>query len=170
MKNVFVAMLALLFLFGAAGIAKAEETAKPSKPEIAMPGADAEKVSEYMMKDHPYKRWKLFPGTKKMHKGGDPHGTLLTTYVNHVAMNSINKKMGFAEGSMIVKENYTSDKKLVALTTMYKVKGFNPEAGDWFWVSTAPDGKVQASGKVSACIDCHAKAKAADYVFTKIPK
>ena len=40
---------------------------------------------------------------------------------------------------------------------------------DWFWLSTAPDGKMQASGKVDACIQCHTKAKM-DYVFTKIPK
>jgi hypothetical protein len=170
MKKTVVVALALLFLFGALSMSRAQEAAKPAKSEVAMPSADADKVSEYMLKDHPYKKWKLFPGTKKMHKGGDPHGTLLTTYVNHVAMDSIKKKTMFAEGSMIVKENYTADKKMVALTTMYKVKGFNPDAGDWFWISNAPDGKVQASGKVTACIDCHAKAKATDYVFTKMPK
>ena len=45
-------------------------------------------------------------------------------------------------------------------------RAFNPQVGDWFWLSIAPDGKVQASGKVDACIQCHIKAKM-DYVFTK---
>jgi hypothetical protein len=32
--------------------------------------------------------------------------------------------------AIVVKENYKSDKKLAAITVMYKVLGFNPEAGD----------------------------------------
>jgi hypothetical protein len=71
------------------------------------------------------------------------------------------------DGAIIVKENYGDDKKtMVAITTMYKVKGYNPEAGDWFWAEYGPDGKEMASGKVGACIDCHGKQKAAHYLFT----
>jgi hypothetical protein len=70
------------------------------------------------------------------------------------------------DGAIIVKENYSADKKLGALTVMYKVKGYNPQAGDWFWVKYLPDGKVAVEGKVDACINCHASAKANDYVGT----
>jgi len=65
-----------------------------------------------------------------------------------------------------VKENYTTDKKLAALTVMYKVKGYSSMAGDWFWAKYLPDGKIAAEGKVVACINCHTTAKANDYVAT----
>ena len=32
------------------------------------------------------------------------------------------------DSSIIVKENYTADKKFVALSVMYKIKGYNPAA------------------------------------------
>jgi len=65
-----------------------------------------------------------------------------------------------------IKENYSSDKKLKALSVMYKIKGYNPDGGDWFWAKYSPDGKVEASGKVKGCIDCHSKAKNNDFIFT----
>ncbi len=170
MRKMSVVVLGLILLALVSTALRAQEAAKKqAMPTMAMPAADGEKLGSYIMKENLYTNWKLFPGTTKMYKGGEPHGSLLTTYVNEVALDSITKKKEFAEGSIIVKENYTPDKKLVALTTMYKVKGFNPQVGDWFWLSTAPDGKVQASGKIDACIQCHIKAKM-DYVFTKIPK
>jgi len=35
-----------------------------------------------------------------------------------------------ADGSIIVMEDYTADKKLEGCTVMYKIKGYNLEAGD----------------------------------------
>ncbi len=49
---------------------------------------------------------------------------------------------------------------------MYKVKGFNPEAGDWFWAKYTPDGQVQAAGKAEMCIKCHGAKKENDYFMT----
>lgn len=70
------------------------------------------------------------------------------------------------DGAIIVKENYGPDQqKLVAVTPMYKVEGYNPDAGNWFWAKYAPDGSVQAAGKVDSCIECHKTAD--DYRFTK---
>lgn len=86
--------------------------------------------------------------------------------MNDTASHSIKKRKGMADGSIIVKGNCTADKRFVALSVMYKIKGYNPEAGDWFWVKYAPDGKVEASGKVKGCIDCHSKKKDNDYIFT----
>ena len=54
---------------------------------------------------------------------------------------------------------------LAAITVMYKVKGYNPEGNDWFWVKYAADGKAQAEGKVQGCINCHGKKKDNDYIF-----
>ncbi len=170
MKKVFVVLLSLVLVFTAVNILMAQEKAKTSKQAMAMPAADGEQLSRYIMKGNHYTKWKLFPGTKKLYNGTEPHGILLTTYVNNVAMDSIRKKTAFAEGSIIVKENYMPDKKLAALTVMYKVKGFNPEAGDWFWLKAMPDGMIEGSGRMSMCIQCHTEAKGTDFMFTKMPK
>ncbi len=134
-----------------------------------MPGADADKLYSYLTKEKPYTSWKLWPGKGKLYKGTEPHGALLTTYVNDVAMKSIKAKKGLQDGAIIVKENYMPDKKLAAVTVMYKIKGYNPEAGDIFWMKYLPDGKIEASGKsgmVDMCIGCHTKVKGNDYLFT----
>jgi hypothetical protein len=136
------------------------------KAQAAMPGPDGEQLNNYIMKDNPYSKWKLFPGTKQMQKSADPHGAFVTIYANDVAVKSAAEKKGYAEGSVIVKENYSPEKKLLALTTMYKVKGSNPEGGDWFYLRSAPDGKVGGAGKLDGCMKCHAKAKNTDYVFS----
>lgn len=112
-------------------------------------------------------RWEMWPAKDSLYTGTEPHGALLTTYVNRPALRSIVQREGVMQyPAIIVKENYTPDKKLAALTVMYKVKGYNPEAGDWFWAKYAPDGKVEAEGKIAGCITCHAKAKDNDYLFT----
>ncbi len=68
--------------------------------------------------------------------------------------------------SIIVKENYTPDKELVAVTVMYKVRGYNPEAGDWFWAKYGPRFEILAEGKVQDCLTCHSSVKDNDYIFS----
>jgi hypothetical protein len=92
----------------------------------SMPGADAEKLHQYLTREKPYTAWQLWPGKGKLYPGTEPHGALLTTYVNDVALKSIKAQKGMADGSIIVKENYMPDKMLAAVTVMYKVKGYNP--------------------------------------------
>jgi hypothetical protein len=53
---------------------------------------------------------------------------------------------------------------------MYKKAGFNPDAGDFFWLKYTPDGKIEAEGKVEMCIGCHAKAQGGDFLFTNDKK
>ena len=55
---------------------------------------------------------------------------------------------------------------LLSELQMYKIKGYNPSAGDWFWAKYNPDGTVAAQGRVKACIDCHSAKKDNDYIFT----
>jgi hypothetical protein len=113
-----------------------------------------------------FKKWDLWPGKGKMYEGTEPHGALLTVYINDIASKSIKKMKGMANNAIIVKENYTPDKKLAAITVMYKVKGYNPKAGDWFWVKYGADYNIMAEGKVKGCIDCHGSASDNDYIFT----
>ena len=49
---------------------------------------------------------------------------------------------------------------------MYKVAGFDPAGGDWFWVKYAPDGMVLAEGKPKECVSCHGQKKDNDWLFT----
>ena len=58
------------------------------------------------------------------------------------------------------------DQTLASITVMVKEPGFDPAHEDWFWAQYAPDGAVQAAGKVPGCIACHGAVRSNDYVFT----
>ncbi len=134
--------------------------------KTTMPLPDAGDLRHHIIGHMPYKTWDLWPGKGKMYEGTEPHGALLTTYVNDIALRSIKAKKGFKNNSIIVKENYTPKKQLAAITVMYKVNGYNPSAGDWFWVKYDPSFKTLKQGKVKGCLNCHGNAKMNDYVFT----
>ncbi|TAL24954.1 MAG: hypothetical protein EPN94_06195 [Nitrospirae bacterium] len=165
MGKVLLFISALIFVLGFSVIANAIHETIPSETQIPLPGPNAEKLYEYIVRYKPYTEWELWPKKGKFYEGAEPHGAPLTTFVNDAAFHSIFEKKGMADGSIIVKENI-ADKKSVTLTVMYKIKGYNPDAGDWFWAKYNPDGKVEASGKVKGCIDCHSKMKDNDYIFT----
>lgn len=136
-----------------------------------MPAAEGKALYEYITKASPYEKWSMWPGKEKLYPGTEPHGALLTTYVNEAALKGINEQGGkLPDGAIVVKENYMPDKKLAAVTVMYKKAGFNPEAGDFFWLKYTPDGKIEAEGKVEMCIGCHAKAQGGDFLFTNDKK
>ena len=156
----------MLFTFCLCTSAFAIHETMPSETQITLPGANAAALNSYIIKLDPYTRWELWPGKGKLYKGTEPHGSLLTTYVNDAAYRSAKGKTAMTDGAIIVKENYTSDKKLIALTVMYKIKGYNPESGDWFWAKYTPEGKVETSGRVKGCIDCHAAKKDNDYIYS----
>lgn len=128
-------------------------------------------VWAYLKRVNYQKNWQTWPGKGKLYKGQEPHGMLLTTYLNDVAYDALTNKAGrFSPGAIIVKENYMPDSTLAAVTTMYKVAGYNPEAGNWFWVKHLADGSVDmngmAQGRVAMCISCHGAKKDNDYIFT----
>ena len=130
-----------------------------------LPSATGKDVIEYLNKSD-YQSWQLWPGKTKLYEGRHPHGALLTTYVSKGAHGAIEGKTGgIPNGEFVVKENYTPDKKLAAVTVMYKQEGYNPDSGDWFWLKYAPDGTIQKEGKVAGCINCHTAAKNNDWLF-----
>jgi hypothetical protein len=107
------------------------------------------------------------PGTTELSPSKAPHGALVSTYANKIALDSRKDEKGLADGSIIVMENYNSDKNLEGCTVMYKIKDYNPEAGDWFWVKyAAPSGYVVESGKVESCISCHSDRKSSDFLYS----
>jgi len=169
----FVLLFALAVIFGGSALALHDggsgtwETRTGYESEPALPQADAQQVWQYIAWKNKYRKWRKWPGKKRYYKGAHPHGALLTTRVSWDARKVIREKTGvFGNGAFIVKENYMPDKTLDAITVMYKVQGYNPEAGDWFWAKYTPNGTVQKAGKVKGCISCHSDKADNDWVFT----
>ncbi|MBI2251671.1 MAG: cytochrome P460 family protein [Armatimonadetes bacterium] len=129
--------------------------------------ASGRDIWDYLKKMDYAKKWKMWPGKGAFYKGKEPHGALLTTYVNDSAYMAITEKKGILpEGAIVAKENYSPDKKLMAITVMYKLKGYNPQRGDWFWAKYLSNGKIEGEGKMDMCINCHSMEEYNDYIMT----
>ncbi len=170
MKKYVTILLSLMFLVSVSVIAHAlHERIVPYEGTFGhyktMPIPSGGDVRYHIAGHMNYKDWAQWPGKGEMFKGTEPHGALLTTYVNDIARKSIKKMKGMANNSIIVKENYAPNKKLIAITVMYKVKGYNPEKGDWFWVKYDSKFDILAEGKVKDCLNCHSTVKDNDYIF-----
>jgi Cytochrome P460 len=121
-----------------------------------------------------YTNWAPVPGESEgFSEGESPHGAFLKMYLNRTAAGNP-KKLPY--GSIVIKENYGPDQKqLMAVTVMYRAKGFNPDSGDWYWAKYNPDGTVAQAppemgsmpiaGKVGGCINCHSGAADDDFAF-----
>lgn len=114
--------------------------------------------------------------------GQHPHGAILDTIDGEL-------KVSGNTGAVVVKRNYGGEgvskqsvandptKYLMAVTVMYKRKGYDPEDGDWFWAKYNPNGSLaknpegmQLAGRVAkganqGCIACHKAAPGGDFVF-----
>lgn len=167
MRTIQIILIAFLGLFLFLSPTLAIHEIIPSETSVAMPGSDADKLVEYISRFQPYRSWHLWPGTNKLAPSRRPHGDLITVFVNDFAYLSIKKHRTMSDGSLIVMENYTRDKKFLGLSVMYKIGKYSPEAGDWFWAEYKPDGTVIESGKVESCVKCHGEAKENDFVKSR---
>lgn len=152
MKKRLQVALIILISFGISSLAFAE-----------MPGPDAKALWKYITETSPYSSWGFWQDHQGLLEGDAPHAPLHKVFVNEAGLTSAHAPVNY--GTIEVKENIGKDKKLKALTVMYKVKGYNPEAGDWFWVKYGPDGSVAKAGKPSGCINCHSGAADSDYIL-----
>ena len=121
-----------------------------------------------------YQNWAPVPGKSDgNYEGQSPHGAFLKMYLNRRAAG--NPKT-LPNGSLVIKENYGKDgKTLMAITVMVRAKGYNPSAGDWYWIKYRPDGtvdqmetpmgKMALAGKPKGCIECHGGADGEDFLF-----
>ena len=135
--------------------------------EPDLPDTTAASVLAYLDEVDYQESWELWPGLGEKYEGGDPHGMLLTTYLNPAAFDALDGKEGvMPDGAIIIKENYTPEGKLAASTIMYKKSGYNPAHNDWFWVKSLADGTVEKEGMVEGCQNCHGDVKENDYVWT----
>lgn len=131
-----------------------------------LPPAEGDALWNFITQQSPYEKWQPLPGHEGLYEGKSPHGAYLKVYINDRALDAVRKGESVPEGTIIVKENYGKDQKtLMAVTPMYKVKGYNPEGGDWFWAKYGAGGKVLAAGKIDGCIRCHSVRKDKDWRF-----
>jgi hypothetical protein len=138
--------------------------------ESQMPNADPDELWNYITKESPYSNWKGWPDHKGMQPEDTPNSPFLNglrgrhkVYVNDQAFNS--KKPPVKNGGIVVKEIYSTDKKLKIIAVMYKIKDYNPDAGDWFWAQYDTKGKADKFGKPKGCIQCHGPGEDNDFIL-----
>jgi len=132
-----------------------------------------EKLWNYLKNVH-YTNWAPAQGQNGgYYPGESPHGAFLKMYLNRTAAG---EPKTLPYGSMIIKENYAPDQQtLMAVTVMYRSKGYDAEHFDWYWVKYNPDGSVartppekgsaMIAGRFKSCIECHSGANGDDFVF-----
>lgn len=115
--------------------------------------------------------WELWPGTDQLYEGTEPHGMLLTTYINDLASRAPagGAVQELPAGSIIVKENYMPDSTFAAATVMTKVDGYNPDHDDWLFAKYDSEGAAEAFGRAAGCQGCHEQAENA-YIYTATPR
>jgi hypothetical protein len=160
-------MLALLVACGSGEKDSSPRAGASTEPPLALPDTLAAAVWGYLKAVDYRSSWQRWPGKGEFYPGTQPHGVLLTTYLNPVAFEALTAGApAIPPGSIVVKENYLPDSTLIAVTTMYKVPGYNPGHNDWFFTSQSPSGEVEVEGRVEGCIACHMGRAGNDYLFT----
>lgn len=140
---------------GMAEFEQEEGMAESEQQMMMLPDTTAQAVWSYLQ-DADYEDWRMWPGKGELYEGTEPHGMLLTTYLNDTAYAGLTTGSGeLPNGSIVVKENYMPDSTLAALTVMYSAEGYDPEHNDYFWAKYEADGTVEAAGRVESCISCH---------------
>ena len=115
-----------------------------------------------------YNSYSFWPEHENIQPGQSPHGAYHKIFINKVLSRALpSKDRILPEGSIIVKENLTSQKSLDAITVMVKVKDYNPDNGDWFWAKYTPEGEVLAEGTPKGCVSCHQGMEDNDYIIVR---
>ncbi len=141
----------------------------PSAPPPPRELPFEERLWSYLQ-DNRYQNWApLAAQTDDFYAGNSPHGEQVKLFANRLAAAHSGE---LPHGSLLIKENYdASGKTLMAVTVMYRAKGFAAESGDWYWAKYGPDGTVAAmngmriAGNVKMCVECHQSADGKDFVF-----
>lgn len=125
----------------------------------------------------PYTQWPPLPSKDGWRTAAEHHGPSVRLYANTAALAD---PKGLPPGSIVILEDYSADQKSrTGINILYRVKGFDPKNGDWYWMKYLENGtlvreqsgnvSVPVAGRVMACIDCHRKAAGNDFVFSNDP-
>ena len=143
----------------------ATETPGGATPSEGQDMATAQELWQTMQAESYTEDWATTPkGT--LYEGQEPHGALISTYLNPEAEQAMEARTEMPAGAIIAKDNFLADESHAGTTVMYKIEGYNPEHNDWFWASYNPEGETQAAGRVDNCISCHGAVQSNDYIFT----
>jgi len=160
-KVIILLMLSVLFFSCAA----------EDEPKLTPLSADeisGDRLWQRITEDSDFNNYRQWSGHEGLRPGQSPHGVLHKVFANRDIYDALPVTTGEVPyGSIIVKENYTSTKKIDKLTVMAKVKGYSPETNDWFWAMYSPEGEVMAEGSPSGCLSCHGGLVSNDYIIIK---
>lgn len=142
-----------------------EDAGVPARPPTVVPTARApsldpvefegEAIFAWLDGERYSETWELFPGTSSLHFGAEPHGMLLTTYANPVAMEALERAApSMPAGAGILVEDYLADSTLSTLSVMLRVD--DPDSGpvEWRFARFAPTGEFEA-GSMEGGRSCH---------------
>lgn len=157
------AWIAAVVLGGCQGAA--EEASTPAPPQAAERSVEAspfaleepaaEAIFAWLEDERHRETWDLVPGTAPLHPGADPHGTLLTTYANPVAMEALERGApSMPPGAAFAVEDYLADTTLSAISVMLRVDDPAPDRVEWRFARYAPTGEIEA-GSMDTCRSCH---------------
>lgn len=128
-----------------------------------LPPPQAHALWDYITTTSPYAKWGQWPNHRGLQPSRSPHGPYHQIYVNQAGLSST--KTPFNYGTIEVKVPQTKEGKIKNIVVMYKVKGYSPQAGDWFWAMYTARGRPVTAGKLAGCIRCHAALDDNDYVM-----
>lgn len=157
-----VLMLTVVLLFAC------QKKQEPDLPPLENSEISGERLWTRITEETDFADYSFWPDHEGVHPGQAPHGRFHRIYINGILENALPIADRVAPvGSIIVKENLSSDKELVAVTAMAKVTGYNSDHGDWFWAKFDPDGTVAVEGSPAGCINCHLGMKENDYIIIR---
>jgi hypothetical protein len=164
-------IIAATATLSACGGAEAPQPAQESAGTEVDAGQDPTAESVWaQIQSEDYRSWALWPGTSQRYEGTEPHGMLLTTYVNEIAREALaNGTLPLPEGAVVVKDNYMPDGTFDASTVMLKRQGYAPEHNDWFWAKYDAAGNAEVAGRAEMCQACHSANRQRDHLMTPLP-
>lgn len=134
---------------------------------LTMPKPEAEAVWKHISQENPFTEWTVWEDgkgliTKNNNASYSPNHRV---YLNKQTLSEEKTRIPLPNESILVSYIKSPSGEPKAITVMYKVKGYNPAAGDWFWAKYSLTGEVQDAGKTQRCISCHArKIPGNDYI------
>lgn len=111
-----------------------------------------------------YTEWQTPDWVEGYTESAHPLPAYVKYYVNPAGMSDLDNP---PNGSIFIKEQFNKKKKLLGITVMKKIDGYDPENKDWYWAIADTKAKVTNAGKLnsswtSACISCHKKGDGGD--------
>jgi hypothetical protein len=102
------------------------------------------------------------------------HGPYVQIWIDDLTLNALDSGSEIPDGAKLVKCGYSdaegnpvSDSLGHSLTAMWKIDGYDPDHGDWFWARfDGTTGEVATfAGQESACYSCHSADPDSDWVW-----